>query len=82
TGDYRGEVLHHARNAFSFSPNRYTAELRCLEWTLKSMKDLRYQEVMIGTDFQEIVEAVNKKLLIGAIVYDRFQSYLTLGGPA
>ena len=61
----RGEVLHHARNAFSFSPNRYTAELRCLEWTLKSMKDLRYQEVMIGTDFQEIVEAVNKKLLIG-----------------
>ena len=29
------------------------------------MKDLRYQEVMIGTDFQEIVEAVNKKLLIG-----------------
>lgn len=32
------------------------------------MKDLRYQEVMIGTDFQEIVEAVNKKLLIGAIV--------------
>ncbi|KAG2314749.1 hypothetical protein Bca4012_065559 [Brassica carinata] len=29
--DHRGNVLHHARGAFTFSPNRLTTELRCLE---------------------------------------------------
>ncbi|KAL0729491.1 hypothetical protein Bca4012_025584 [Brassica carinata] len=38
--DHTGNVLHHARKAFTFSPNRLTAELRCLEWALQSMKDL------------------------------------------
>ncbi|KAF3541549.1 hypothetical protein F2Q69_00020806 [Brassica cretica] len=46
--DHRGDVLHHAREAFTFSPNRLTSELRCLEWALQSMKDLGYQDVVLG----------------------------------
>lgn len=38
--DNSGNVLHHARDALTFSPNRLTAELRCLEWALRSMRDL------------------------------------------
>ena len=38
--DSSGNVLHHARDAFTFSPNRLTSELRCMEWALQSMQDL------------------------------------------
>lgn len=54
--DHSGNVLHHARDANTFSPNRATAELRCLVWTLQSLKDLGYQDVVIGSDFRELVE--------------------------
>lgn len=37
--DNRGNVLHHARDVITFSPNRFTAEIRCLAWALHSMKD-------------------------------------------
>ncbi|XP_013700365.2 uncharacterized protein LOC106404171 [Brassica napus] len=60
--DQSGNVLHHARDANTFSPNRATAELRCLVWTLQSLKDLGYQDVVIGSDFREIVEAIKKPL--------------------
>ncbi|KAL0658434.1 hypothetical protein Bca4012_079019 [Brassica carinata] len=56
--DYNGNVLHHARVALTFSPNRLTAELRCLEWALRSMKDLAYQEIVVEPDFHEPIEAV------------------------
>lgn len=56
--DHRGNVLHQAREAFTFSPNRLTAELRCLEWALQSLKDLGYQEVVIGSDLHDLIEAV------------------------
>ncbi|CDY43011.1 BnaC05g28900D [Brassica napus] len=46
--DQSGIVLHHARDANTFSPNRATAELRCLVWTLQSLKDLGYQDVEIN----------------------------------
>ena len=49
--DQSGIVLHHAKDANTFSPNRATAELRCLVWTLQSLKDLGYQDVVIGSDF-------------------------------
>lgn len=29
--DHSGNVLHHARDVLTFSPNHLTAELRCLE---------------------------------------------------
>nr|VDD38963.1 unnamed protein product [Brassica oleracea] len=35
-----------------------TAELRCLEWALRSMKDLAYQEIVVEPDFHEPIEAV------------------------
>lgn len=54
-------VLHHAREAFTFSPNRLKLELRCLEWTLYSMKDLGYREVVIGSDLHDLSEAVMKQ---------------------
>ncbi|KAF3556918.1 hypothetical protein F2Q69_00010459 [Brassica cretica] len=49
-----------ARDAITFSPNRFTAELRCLVWALRSMKDLGYHEVVIGFDFREVTEAVRR----------------------
>lgn len=58
--DYRGNVLHHAIDALTFSPNRLTAELRCLEWELESMKDLGYQEVVMVSDLHELTESVMK----------------------
>ncbi|KAL0657870.1 hypothetical protein Bca4012_078455 [Brassica carinata] len=36
------------------------AELRCLEWVLQSLKDLQYKEIIIGTESQELIEAVKK----------------------
>ncbi|KAF2581689.1 hypothetical protein F2Q70_00008555 [Brassica cretica] len=58
--DYRGNVLHHEIDALTFSPNRLTAELRCLEWELESMKDLGYQEVVMVSDLHELTESVMK----------------------
>ncbi|KAG2304109.1 hypothetical protein Bca52824_032760 [Brassica carinata] len=51
-------VLYHSRDAITFSPNRVTDELRCLVWALRSMKALDYQEIVVGSDFQEIIDAV------------------------
>ncbi|KAF3597296.1 hypothetical protein DY000_02025799 [Brassica cretica] len=56
--DYSGNVLHHARDALTFSPNRLTTELRCLEWALRSMKDLAYQEIVVEPDFHEPIETM------------------------
>lgn len=58
TRDHSGNFLHHAREALTFFPNRLTAELRCLEWALKSMKDLAYQEIVIGYDSHDLLDAV------------------------
>lgn len=55
-------VLHHARDALTFSPNRLTSELRCLEWALKSMRDLASQEIVIGADLRELIDAVMQPL--------------------
>ncbi|XP_009127418.1 uncharacterized protein LOC103852254 [Brassica rapa] len=60
--DHSGNVLHHARDAFTFSPNRLTAELRCLEWALQSMKDLGYQEIVLGSDLHDLTDAVTCQL--------------------
>ena len=62
TRDYSGNVLHHAREALTFSPNRLTAELRCLEWALRNMKDLAYQDIVIGSDSHDLIDAVMQPL--------------------
>ncbi|XP_018453887.1 uncharacterized protein LOC108825041 [Raphanus sativus] len=60
--DQQGNVLHHARDAITFSPNRLTAELRCLIWILRSLRDLGYQEIVCSSDCHELMEAVMKPL--------------------
>lgn len=42
--DHSGDVLFHAREAFTCSPNRIIVELRCVIWTLQSLRDLRLVE--------------------------------------
>lgn len=58
--DSTGNVLHHARDAFTFSPNRLIAELRGVEWALRSMKDLGYKEVIIASDLVDLFSAVKR----------------------
>ena len=60
TRDNTGNVRHHARDAFTCSLTKFMAELRCLEWVLQSLKDLQYQEIIIGTKPQELIEPVKK----------------------
>ncbi|XP_018453816.1 uncharacterized protein LOC130507525 [Raphanus sativus] len=60
--DQQGNVLHHARDAITFSPNRLTSELRCFIWVLKSLRDLGYQEIVCSSDCHEVMEAVMKPL--------------------
>ena len=60
TRDNTGNVRHHARDAFTCSPTKFMAGLRCLEWVLQSLKDLQYKEIIIGTESQELIEAVKK----------------------
>nr|VDD24405.1 unnamed protein product [Brassica oleracea] len=59
--DPSGNVLHHARDALTFSPNIVTSEFRCLVWALQSMENLGYQEIVgFSSDFKDIIEAVKK----------------------
>lgn len=58
--DHSSNVLHHARDAHTFSPNRLTAKLRCLEWALQSMQNLGYQDIVLGFDLHDLVEAMMK----------------------
>ncbi|KAF8110395.1 hypothetical protein N665_0084s0005 [Sinapis alba] len=58
--DQSGNVLHHTRDVITFSPNRVTSELRCMLWALQSMKNQGYQEIVIVSDFREIIESMKK----------------------
>lgn len=58
--DSTGNVLHRAKDAFTFSPNRLIAELRGVKWTLRSMKDLGYKEVIIASDLMDLLSAVKR----------------------
>lgn len=60
--DHQGNVKHHARDAFTSSPDRLTAELRVLIWVLQSLRDLYVQEVVIGSDFGALVDALKRPL--------------------
>ncbi|KAG2275492.1 hypothetical protein Bca52824_058047 [Brassica carinata] len=77
-GDHQGNVLHHARgDAITSSPNRLTSELRCLIWTLRSMKDLGYTETMIGSDFKDVGEAIQELCLMFQSVVFETESILS-----
>ncbi|CAH2078665.1 unnamed protein product [Thlaspi arvense] len=61
--DHRGNVRFHAREAFTNSPNRMIAELRCIMWAMQSLADLRIKEVVIASDHPAVIEAILKPTL-------------------
>ncbi|KAF3563293.1 hypothetical protein DY000_02017925 [Brassica cretica] len=62
TRDHRGEVGMHARVALLPSPDRLSAEMNCLLWVLRSLRDLRLEEVSVGIDSQRLVEAIQNPI--------------------
>ncbi|KAG5398125.1 hypothetical protein IGI04_019939, partial [Brassica rapa subsp. trilocularis] len=71
TRDHQVDVLHHARDAFTPSPNRLTAELRCIIWSLRSLGDLGFKDVVIGVDNQEAIKEISN-----ASAWPRYRSFL------
>ncbi|KAF2616067.1 hypothetical protein F2Q70_00011581 [Brassica cretica] len=65
TRNQQGNVLHHTREAFTPSPNRLTAELRCIIWALQSVRDLGFQNVVIGVDNQDVINTLYPMLPLG-----------------
>lgn len=60
--DQSGNVSHHARDAQTYSPNRMVAELRCIIWTLRSLRDIQVPIAVIASDYREVIEAINAQL--------------------
>ncbi|XP_018488079.1 uncharacterized protein LOC108858692 [Raphanus sativus] len=60
TRNYNGEVGMHARDALTPNSDKLSADMYCLLWVLKSLRDLRIEEVHIGTDSQELYDAIQK----------------------
>ncbi|WZZ01284.1 hypothetical protein YC2023_073612 [Brassica napus] len=58
--DQRGNVLYHARDAITHAPNRFVAELRCVLWSLSSLRDLGVSRVTVAVDYHEVIEALKK----------------------
>lgn len=56
--DSTGNVLLHARDAFTPSTNRLVAELKGVIWVLESVRDLRMSSVVIASDHSDTVEAI------------------------
>lgn len=59
---HRGDVGVHARNALIPSPDRLSAEMNCLLWVLRSLRDLRLETISIGIDSQKLVEAIQNPI--------------------
>ncbi|CDY31203.1 BnaC03g46880D [Brassica napus] len=77
----------HARDALILSPDRLSAEMNCLLWVLRSLKDLRLETVSIGfaVTFQVESRGSNKVAteIAKSVLRDgQLQSYLALGGPS
>ena len=62
TRDHRGEVGMHTRDALLPSPDRLSAEMNCFLWVLRSLRDLRLEEVSVGIDSQRLVEAIQNPI--------------------
>nr|VDC60829.1 unnamed protein product [Brassica rapa] len=69
----------HARDAFAPSPDKLSAEIECLLWVLRSLRDLRLEEVIIVIAFEvESSESnqVARKIAKSVLRDGQFQSYL------
>lgn len=51
-------MTHHARDAIVNAPNRFIAELRCVIYAMSSLRDLGATNIIISTDYNEIIEAI------------------------
>ncbi|XP_018487394.2 uncharacterized protein LOC108857880 [Raphanus sativus] len=58
TRDHEGNVSHHSRDALCHMPNRMVAELQCVLWAMRSLRDLQMTKVTIALDYQEVMEAI------------------------
>lgn len=58
TRDHMGAVGMHARDAFAPSPDKLSAEIECILWVLRSLRDLWLEEVIIGTDSSSLLETI------------------------
>lgn len=84
--NHYGDVLFHARDAFTCSPNTIIAELCCAIWTLQSLRDLRLMYVVIGLDCHAAFQALHKPterpryrfLLIRLVSFMRALMYVLL----
>ena len=60
--DQNGNVMYHARDALVHAPNRMVAELRCIIWTMTSLVDIGVTNVIITSDYNEVLEAIKAPL--------------------
>ena len=60
--DQGGIVRHHARDAFVNMPNRLVAELKCVIWALRSLRDLNITRVIIASDYYDVLDAIKTPL--------------------
>lgn len=58
--NHLGQVLFHAREAFTSSPNRIIAEFHCLIWALQSFLNLCVPKLRFTSDCQTVIEALSK----------------------
>ncbi|XP_010472251.1 PREDICTED: uncharacterized protein LOC104751896 [Camelina sativa] len=56
--DHNGQVVHHAREAFTRSKSICEAGLRCVLWTVSALRDLHVARVIIAIDSAQVVEAI------------------------
>ncbi|CDY64201.1 BnaCnng43410D [Brassica napus] len=58
TRNHRGDVCMHARDALVPTSDKLAAEMECLLWVLRSLRDLRIEEASIGTESQKLINAI------------------------
>lgn len=68
--DSRGDVLFHARDAFMSSSSRLEAELRVIEWVLRSLRDLSLQDIEIWS-----VSSKSLSVIQNSRKWPRFRGY-------
>ena len=58
TRHHRGDVCMHARDALVPTSDKLAAEMECLLWVLRGLRDLRMEEASFGTESQKLIDAI------------------------
>ncbi|XP_024016218.1 uncharacterized protein LOC112089699 [Eutrema salsugineum] len=56
--DHMSYAIFHARDAFTKAPNRTIAELKGVIWAIKSLRDLRLENVVLALDCRKAFTAI------------------------